>query len=170
MKLINLYGFQILKLRLKYKFILLILFFVLLGIAANSQPNLDLKLIKQQKFENEIYTNQRIVKFGIIDSNNKILIYNPVTLVFSCLMFGYQKLISPQISAECLYSPSCSEYSRQLIRRYGIIKGIIYSSDRIMRCDRISATTISPVSRNEKDGKVYESTERYSLSIKKNKE
>ena len=55
--------------------------------------------------------------------------------------------------------------ARLLIKRYGIIRGIIFSTDRIMNY-RISATTINSVSRNEKDGKVYESLERYSIFSK----
>jgi putative component of membrane protein insertase Oxa1/YidC/SpoIIIJ protein YidD len=129
------------------------LFFIILSFA----------LIKKQKFENKIYLQQRIVSFGVTNSQSKIARYNPLTLSFSGLMYCYQKWLSPQISADCLYRPSCSEYSKQLIKHYGLIFGIITSADRLMRCDRISATSINPISIDDKDGHVHEAPELYSI-------
>ena len=36
----------------------------------------------------------------------------------------------------CPMYPSCSEYSRQAIARFGLIKGWVMSMDRLMRCGR----------------------------------
>lgn len=131
-----------------------------------SQPS-DLDLLKNRKFDvPRLETNKRVVKFGISESENPVIKYNPVTLSLSSLLFTYQKWLSPQISADCLYSPSCSEYSKRLFKRFGVIGGIITSSDRLMRCDRISATTINPVSIGH-DGKVHEDVERYKLKKQK---
>jgi putative component of membrane protein insertase Oxa1/YidC/SpoIIIJ protein YidD len=65
--------------------------------------------------------------------------YNPVTLTFSGLMYFYQNILSSQIYAGCLYSPSCSEFSKKSIKEYGLIKGVFLSADRLSRCNRISA-------------------------------
>ena len=64
MKLISLYCSHNLKLNLKFKNIFFLIFFILMADAVNSQSYIDLKLIKQQKFENKRFTNERIVKFG----------------------------------------------------------------------------------------------------------
>lgn len=71
--------------------------------------------------------------------------YNPVQLVFTGLMFTYQKLISPQLSASCIYSPSCSNFSKSAIAEFGLIKGVFLSADRMMRCNRAAAMEVSPL-------------------------
>jgi uncharacterized protein len=131
--------------------------------AVNAQTVSDIDLIKSQTFVNPKFESHRIVKFGISETPNRLVKYNPISLSLSALLFTYQQWLSRQISADCLYSPTCSEYSKQLFKRYGIVRGLITSSDRLMRCDRISATTIHPISVDEHDGKVHESVERYKL-------
>jgi putative component of membrane protein insertase Oxa1/YidC/SpoIIIJ protein YidD len=44
---------------------------------------------------------------------------------------------------ECPMYPSCSEYSRQAIARFGLIKGWIMTTDRLIRCGR-DETHLSP--------------------------
>ncbi|MBI4777314.1 membrane protein insertion efficiency factor YidD [Candidatus Desantisbacteria bacterium] len=46
----------------------------------------------------------------------------------------YQKLISPQQGGVCNFEPSCSQFSLLSIKKYGIIKGILMTSDRLQRC------------------------------------
>ncbi|MHC1706270.1 MAG: membrane protein insertion efficiency factor YidD [Bacteroidales bacterium] len=96
-----------------------------------------------------------------VPSNNAILRYNPLSLGFGGLMYIYQSSISRHISASCLYSPSCSGFSQDLIREYGLFKGILLSSDRVMRCNRIAAMDIPHSEIDEKDHKVHESTDIY---------
>lgn len=129
----------------------------------SAQRNRDSELLLTHDFSDSLLMQKRQVTFGIEKSNHSILRYNPVSLVLSGLMYSYQKWISPQISADCLYSPSCSEYSKMLFHEYGFFKGLFASADRLMRCDRISATTINPISVDEKDGKVHEDVNRYRM-------
>jgi putative membrane protein insertion efficiency factor len=46
----------------------------------------------------------------------------------------YQNNISAIISADCLYNPSCSRFSRQAINEYGLLKGVLVTADRLTRC------------------------------------
>jgi len=46
----------------------------------------------------------------------------------------YQGFISPVNGHSCLMIPSCSEYSRQVICRDGLIIGLLQSTDRLNRC------------------------------------
>ena len=39
------------------------------------------------------------------------------------LVRGYQLLISPLLPRSCRYYPSCSEYTRQALLKYGPLKG-----------------------------------------------
>jgi putative membrane protein insertion efficiency factor len=47
----------------------------------------------------------------------------------------YQRFISPAIPQRCKYHPSCSQYSVTAIRRYGILRGLILSAWRLLRCN-----------------------------------
>jgi uncharacterized protein len=47
----------------------------------------------------------------------------------------YQRFVSPAIPQRCKYHPSCSQYSVTAIRRYGILRGLILSAWRLLRCN-----------------------------------
>ncbi len=46
----------------------------------------------------------------------------------------YQYGISPLIGPKCRYTPTCSEYSFQAFKKYGIFKGFWLSIKRITSC------------------------------------
>ena len=46
----------------------------------------------------------------------------------------FQKLISPILPNTCRFYPSCSEYSKQAILKYGIFYGIFLSFKRLIKC------------------------------------
>ena len=50
----------------------------------------------------------------------------------------YQKDISPGLGNHCKFYPTCSEYAKQAIDKYGIIKGNILAIYRIIRCNPFS--------------------------------
>ena len=140
--------------------------FIHYAVPTIAQGKKDALLLLTHDFNDSLMFKKRNVSFGIGKSNSYILRYNPVSLVFSGLMYTYQRWISPQVSADCLYSPSCSEYSKLLFREYGFFKGIFTSADRLMRCDRISATTLNPISVDDNDGKIHEDVSRYRIKPK----
>ena len=55
-------------------------------------------------------------------------------VVFARLIVGYRKLISPLLPPACRFYPSCSNYTEQAIRKYGIRKGVIRGIGRFLRC------------------------------------
>ena len=60
----------------------------------------------------------------------------------------YQKNISPYLGQHgvyCKYHPSCSEYTRQAIEKYGSIKGIYLGIRRILRCNPFSTGGYAPL-------------------------
>ena len=60
----------------------------------------------------------------------------------------YQKSISPvvkQMGFECKFYPSCSEYTKQAIEKYGVIKGCIYGIKRIIKCNPFSKGGYDPL-------------------------
>ena len=46
----------------------------------------------------------------------------------------YKIIISPYLTPSCRYFPTCSEYTIECLRTYGLIKGIIKSTKRILSC------------------------------------
>ncbi|MDV6344860.1 MULTISPECIES: membrane protein insertion efficiency factor YidD [unclassified Nitrosomonas] len=54
------------------------------------------------------------------------------------LMIGliklYQYCISPFFPPSCRFSPTCSNYASEALTKYGLIKGMILSIGRILRC------------------------------------
>lgn len=47
----------------------------------------------------------------------------------------YKKVISPWLPDACLYTPTCSEYAMEAIRKHGFFKGVILGSARLFRCN-----------------------------------
>jgi len=50
------------------------------------------------------------------------------------MIIFYQKAISPLLPTSCRFYPSCSEYSRQAMEKYGLTKGCWLSLKRILKC------------------------------------
>ncbi len=44
----------------------------------------------------------------------------------------------------CLYSPTCSEYTKRCINNYGVIVGILLGIWRLLRCNPLSKGGIDP--------------------------
>jgi putative membrane protein insertion efficiency factor len=64
-------------------------------------------------------------------------------LVF--LVRFYQKTISPLFPPSCIYSPSCSQYTIQAVKKYGVFRGGFYSLRRILRCTPFHKGGFDPV-------------------------
>ena len=52
------------------------------------------------------------------------------------LIYIYQSAISPFVGgkAACRFTPTCSEYTKQAIDKYGIFRGVYMGIKRISRC------------------------------------
>nr|WP_281169295.1 membrane protein insertion efficiency factor YidD [Spirochaeta cellobiosiphila] len=51
-------------------------------------------------------------------------------------MHLYQSYISSQDRPSCVFSPTCSEYTRQAIQLYGPVKGSLMGAERLLRCHK----------------------------------
>lgn len=47
----------------------------------------------------------------------------------------YQILISPHLGSNCKFSPTCSNYAIEALRKHGLIKGFYLSLIRILKCN-----------------------------------
>ena len=59
------------------------------------------------------------------------------TVVLAPLRF-YRRFISPALPPRCRYHPSCSAYAVQVVERYGILRGLVLATWRVLRCNPFS--------------------------------
>ena len=57
----------------------------------------------------------------------------------------YRKYLSPLKATKCPYVPTCSEYGREAIEKYGAWKGGLLALWRILRCNPFSHGGYDPV-------------------------
>ena len=54
--------------------------------------------------------------------------------LFMSFITLYQYMISPLFPQKCRYTPTCSEYTKNAINKYGPFKGIKLGLIRILKC------------------------------------
>lgn len=57
----------------------------------------------------------------------------------------YQYAISPHFPAACRYTPTCSAYAVEALKKYGAIKGSWLALKRIARCHPWGGSGYDPV-------------------------
>lgn len=75
-----------------------------------------------------------------------------VILPFIILIRFYQVAISPFFPPTCRYSPSCSHYTLEALKKHGLIKGGWLGLKRILSCNPWGGSGYDPVpdSKNKK--------------------
>ena len=58
---------------------------------------------------------------------------------------GYQRGISPFLPPACRYTPTCSEYAAEAIRRHGSSRGSWLAARRLLRCHPWGGSGYDPV-------------------------
>jgi len=57
----------------------------------------------------------------------------------------YQLTLSRLLPPSCRFHPSCSEYTRQAIERYGLSRGVWLGAKRLSRCHPFNPGGYDPV-------------------------
>ena len=57
----------------------------------------------------------------------------------------YQYVISPNMGSKCRYTPTCSQYTIEALKKYGILKGGWLSIKRISSCRPGGGSGYDPV-------------------------
>jgi uncharacterized protein len=71
---------------------------------------------------------------------------NPARRIVLAPIAVYQRVISPALPRRCKYEPTCSAYAVQAVREYGILRGLVVASWRLLRCNPLSHGGFDPVS------------------------
>lgn len=56
------------------------------------------------------------------------------------LIHLYQKFISNQDGPSCNFTPTCSRFGMACIQKYGMLRGIFLTADRLLRCNGLQST------------------------------
>jgi putative membrane protein insertion efficiency factor len=68
-----------------------------------------------------------------------------VTRFILALLAFYKRLLSPLLGSRCRFHPSCSDYARISVARFGAGRGGILAMWRIARCQPLCAGGLDPV-------------------------
>jgi len=68
------------------------------------------------------------------------------SFLFRAIITIYQKVISPLLPPKCRYSPTCSEYGLQAIKKYGPWRGGKLTIKRVFSCHPWGGEGHDPVS------------------------
>ena len=71
---------------------------------------------------------QEVVRFNLQETSE-------LKLAVTGLIRLYQKFISSQDGPSCNFSPTCSHFGIGCIQEYGILRGILLTADRLIRCN-----------------------------------
>ena len=86
-----------------------------------------------------------------------------IKLFGMCLIRFYQLFISTQDMPVCNFTPSCSQFGMQSIRKYGFLRGLILASDRLQRCHGSSRRYFPRYyTLDERTGRLFDPVENYS--------
>jgi putative membrane protein insertion efficiency factor len=57
----------------------------------------------------------------------------------------YQLVLSPFLGGHCRFIPSCSEYTREAVEKYGAIRGAFLGGKRLLKCHPFHAGGVDEV-------------------------
>jgi len=74
-----------------------------------------------------------------------------VTRILVFIVKVYRKVISPLIPPSCIYTPTCSAYAEEALKKHGAVKGSVLAVKRILRCHPWHTGGYDPVPEVKKD-------------------
>lgn len=72
-------------------------------------------------------------------------VWQILSFPFIILIKLYQWIISPWLGQKCRYTPTCSNYAVEALKKYGPIKGLWLTIKRVSRCHPWGGQGYDPV-------------------------
>ncbi|MFA4085624.1 MAG: membrane protein insertion efficiency factor YidD [Paramuribaculum intestinale] len=60
-------------------------------------------------------------------------------------VYFYRACISPMLPPSCRYSPTCSQYAIEALKKHGALRGTMLTFKRLMRCHPWGGSGYDPV-------------------------
>ena len=70
---------------------------------------------------------------------------SPLTRIVLAPIALYQRVISPALPRRCRYEPTCSAYAVQALQQFGILRGLVLATWRVLRCNPFNHGGFDPV-------------------------
>ncbi|MEK9852724.1 MAG: membrane protein insertion efficiency factor YidD [Flavobacteriaceae bacterium] len=71
----------------------------------------------------------------------KNILISPLLLIIKV----YQNFISPLLPPSCRFQPSCSQYAKEALIKYGLLKGCFLAVKRISKCHPWGGSGYDPI-------------------------
>ena len=68
-----------------------------------------------------------------------------MTRLLIALIRLYKRYISPHTGRHCRFIPTCSTYAIQALQTHGLVKGVILTAWRLLRCNPFGKFGFDPV-------------------------
>lgn len=59
---------------------------------------------------------------------------SPLARVLLAAVTAYRRVLSPLLGPRCRFTPSCSAYAAEALRRHGALRGCLLTVRRLARC------------------------------------
>ncbi len=101
-------------------------------------------------FWGNVAVSQQLIPFDSLIVGNKVEVHthsfssyfrdcsNEPQVIITGFFVGYKSLLSSQDQKSCTFTPSCSVYAIETIRKKGIFEGFLDAIDRLTRCNGLS--------------------------------
>ena len=70
---------------------------------------------------------------------------SPAGKFFIALIVFYQRYLSPLKGPTCRFLPTCSEYAKEAVEKYGAGKGLYLATKRVLKCHPFHPGGYDPV-------------------------
>lgn len=78
-----------------------------------------------------------------------------IVCLLSFFILIYQYCISPFMRSNCRFYPTCSTYMLLSLRKFGLMRGIIFTALRLLKCHPLYSGQCKSISLNIKDKSEY---------------
>jgi len=73
------------------------------------------------------------------------VIERALTTVLMIVIRVYKVVLSPVLPPSCRFTPTCSTYALEALRRHGLRRGVVLAVRRILKCHPLGGGGFDPV-------------------------
>lgn len=125
---------------------------ILCTMACFAQTEADLYKFAMERGDTLLETRSNIQNTYKVHNNKSVI--KPLFVL-------YKAVFSEQFAADCAYNPSCSLFAINVVKKKGLIKGILLALDRLTRCHSFVDTENSYLYHNLRNDTYDDTTEMY---------